>query len=267
LHWAINLYEIGGIHLKQNKKRAALITGSGRRIGAAIATALADTGWFVYLHCHTSSESAIELLNAIQNRGGDGKVIFSDLSAPDCVDQITKQLEIGVSPLELLVNNAAMFEYDNISNIDSKSIDEHFYVNVRAPVLISRYFFEQTSPQGGGCIINILDNKIFSINPDYLSYTISKVALQGATNALAMAMAPKVRVNGIAPGITLESDSQGADSFKRGQTMSPLGKVSSIEDIVKGVLFILDTESLNGHVITIDGGQNLQRLERDVAFL
>ena len=146
-------------------------------------------------------------------------------------------------------------------------MDEHFAVNVRSPTILSKVFANSLSKDTNGCIINILDNKIYAINPDYLSYTISKVALQGATSALAMALAPKVRVNGIAPGITLESGNQGEASFIKGQTMSPMGQVSTVEDITRSVLFILNSSSINGNVITIDGGQSLQKLARDVAFI
>ena len=146
-------------------------------------------------------------------------------------------------------------------------LDQHFFANVRGPILLSKAFFELVKKGQQGCVINILDNKIFALNPDYLSYTISKAALQCATETFAMAMAPHVRVNGIAPGITLESGGQGESSFQKGQKMSPIGKVSSVEDIIKALFFIVNTTSLNGHIITIDGGQRLQKLDRDVAFL
>ena len=113
----------------------------------------------------------------------------------------------------------------------------------------------------------MLDNKVFAINPDYLSYTLGKVALHGATLALAQALAPQIRVNGIAPGITLASGDQDQASFERAQAMSPLGRVSSPDDIVRALRFILSTASLNGHVVVIDGGQNLQKFPRDVAFM
>ena len=190
-----------------------------------------------------------------------------DLSYPDCGEQIINRIDKAAPPVELLVNNAARFEYDNLSNINSALLDQHFFANVRGPILLSKAFFELVKKGQQGCVINILDNKIFALNPDYLSYTISKAALQCATETFAMAMAPHVRVNGIAPGITLESGGQGESSFQKGQKMSPMGKVSSVEDIIKALFFIVNTTSLNGHIITIDGGQRLQKLDRDVAFL
>ena len=247
--------------------KSAIVTGAAKRIGAGIAKALGNEGWFVYLHYNSSSEEAKQVLHEIKSSGGNGQLINMDLNNPDCGEQIINQIDRAAPPVELLINNAARFEYDNISNINSVSLDQHFFANVRGPILLSKSFFELVTKGQQGCVINILDNKIFALNPDYLSYTISKAALQCATETFAMAMAPHVRVNGIAPGITLESGGQGESSFQKGQKMSPIGKVSSVEDIIKALFFIVNTTSLNGHIITIDGGQRLQKLDRDVAFL
>ena len=247
--------------------KSAIVTGAAKRIGAGIAKALGSQGWFVYLHYNSSNEEAKEVLHEIKSRGGDGQLINMDLSYPDCGEQIINQIDKAAPPVELLINNAARFEYDSLSTINNVSLDQHFFANVRGPILLSKAFFELVKKGQQGCVINILDNKIFALNPDYLSYTISKAALQCATETFAMAMAPHVRVNGIAPGITLESGGQGESSFQKGQKMSPMGKVSSVEDIIKALFFIVNTTSLNGHIITIDGGQRLQKLDRDVAFL
>ncbi len=255
------------LYVEKLSQRAALVTGGGRRIGAGIAKALAADGWFVYIHCHKSSEQASEVLQEIRSNSGNGMVITQDLSKLGAAESLMEKVENGPVPLMALINNASLFEYDTVESITEKSLDEHFAVNVRGPTILSKVFSSSLNKDMSGCIINILDNKVYAINPDYLSYTISKVALQGATSALAMALAPKVRVNGIAPGITLESGSQGEASFLKGQTMSPMGQVSTVEDITRSVLFILHTESINGNVITIDGGQSLQKLGRDVAFI
>ena len=247
--------------------KSAIITGAAKRIGARIAKALGNEGWFVYLHYNSSSREAKKVLHEIKSSGGNGQLIKMDLSHPACGEQIINQIDCAAPPVELLINNAAKFEYDDISTISRVSMDQHFFANVRGPMLLSKAFFELVKKGQQGCVINVLDNKIFALNPDYLSYTISKAALQCATETLAMAMAPHVRVNGIAPGITLESGGQGDISFQKGQKMSPIGKVSSVEDIIKAVFFIVNTTSINGHIITIDGGQKLQKLDRDVAFL
>ncbi len=195
--------------------KSAIVTGAAKRIG--------------------------EVLHEIKSSGGDGQLINMDLSYPDCGEQIINQIDKAAPPVELLINNAARFEYDSLSTINNVSLDQHFFANVRGPILLSKAFFELVKKGQQGCVINILDNKIFALNPDYLSYT--------------------------APGITLESGGQGESSFQKGQKMSPMGKVSSVEDIIKALFFIVNTTSLNGHIITIDGGQRLQKLDRDVAFL
>ena len=255
------------LSVKKLSQRAALVTGGGRRIGEGIAKALAADGWFVYIHCHKSSDQASEVLQKIKSYNGNGVVVNQDLSEPGAAESLMRKVENGPAPLTALINNASLFEYDTVATITEKSLDEHFAVNVRSPTILSKVFADSLRKGTNGCIINILDNKVYAINPDYLSYTISKVALQGVTSALAMALAPKVRVNGIAPGITLESGNQGDASFIKGQAMSPMGHVSSVEDITRSVLFILNSNSINGNVITIDGGQSLQKLARDVAFI
>ncbi len=253
--------------MEKLSQKAALVTGGGRRIGAGIVKALAADGWFVYIHCHASYDEASEVLQEIKADSGNGMVITQNLSERGAAESLMRKVATGPAPLMALINNASLFEYDTVETITEKSLDEHFAVNVRSPIILSKVFANSLSEDTNGCVINILDNKVYAINPDYLSYTISKVALQGATSALAMALAPKVRVNGIAPGITLESGNQGEASFIKGQTMSPMGQVSTVEDITRSVLFILNSNSINGNVITVDGGQSLQKLARDVAFI
>lgn len=253
--------------MEKRDKLGILITGGGRRIGASIAKALAADGWFVYIHCHKSFDEAELVLSDIRKNHGDGIVIVEDLSLDGAAERVIKQTIQGPVPVIAMINNASLFEYDSIETVTETSLNEHFSINVRSPILLSRAFSSSLSNDQKGCIINILDNKIYAINPDYLSYTISKIALQGATSALAMALAPKVRVNGIAPGITLESGNQGEENFKKGQEMSPIGQVSTVNDIIRAILFILESDAINGHIITIDGGQHLQKLERDVAFI
>ena len=253
--------------MEKLSQKAALVTGGGRRIGAGIVKALAADGWFVYIHCHKSSDEASAVLQEIKADSGDGMVITQNLSERGAAESLMRKVATGPAALTALINNASLFEYDTVETITEKSLDEHFAVNVRSPTILSKVFANSLSEDTNGCVINILDNKVYAINPDYLSYTISKVALQGATSALAMALAPKVRVNGIAPGITLESGNQGEASFIKGQTMSPMGQVSTVEDITRSVLFILNSSSINGNVITIDGGQSLQKLPRDVTFI
>lgn len=246
---------------------AILITGGARRIGAELARALAQDGWYVCVHYNASESEAKALLAEIKEAGGAGKLIDADLSHPEAAASLIAKAQTDAPPLVALINNASLFEYDDIASLTASALDRHYAVNLRAPILLSKAFLEAMGGEREGCVINMLDNKVFSVNPDYLSYTVSKFGLHGATLAMAMALAPRVRVNAIAPGITLESGGQGEQNFQKGLSMSPLGRVSSIRDIVQAARFILTTPSLNGQVITIDGGQHLQKLPRDVAFL
>ena len=169
--------------MKKLSQRAALVTGGGRRIGAGIAKALAADGWFVYIHCHKSSDQAAQVLQEIRADSGNGMVITQDLSERGAAQSLMRKVENGPAPLMVLINNASLFEYDTVETITEKRLDEHFAVNVRTPTILSKVFANSLSKDINGCIINILDNKVYAINPDYLSYTISKVALQGATSA------------------------------------------------------------------------------------
>jgi NAD(P)-dependent dehydrogenase (short-subunit alcohol dehydrogenase family) len=253
--------------MSETGKGAILITGGARRIGAELARGLARDGWFVCIHCNRSKSDAEALLAEITEAGGRGAVVAGDLSRAETASELIAEANDAGPPLEGLINNASLFDYDEIGSLTAAAVDRHHAVNLRAPVLLSKAFAETLGEAREGCVINMLDNKVFAVNPDYLSYTLSKFGLYGATLTLAMALAPKVRVNAIAPGITLESGGQGEKSFEQGVRMSPIGRVSSTRDIVQAARFILTTPSLNGQVITIDGGQHLQKLPRDVAFL
>lgn len=246
---------------------SVLVTGSARRIGAAMARALAADGWYVILHFNRSRDDATTVLADIRRSGGDGMVLSADLAEPDAARELVEAAGRSAPPLAALINNASVFVYDRIGDLTAAALDRHYAVNLRAPLLLCQAFLDALPEDATGCIVNMLDNKVFAVNPDYLSYTICKFGLHGATLALALASAPRVRVNAIAPGITLESGNQGAESFESGRRMSPLGLVSSTEDIIRALRFILASPTLTGQVITIDGGQALQRLPRDVAFL
>ena len=253
--------------MSEATKGSILITGGARRIGAEMVRALARDGWYICVHYNASRVEAEALLTQIVEAGGGGKLVNADLSRAEAAASLIAKAENAAPPLVALINNASLFEYDDIDTVTANALDRHYAVNLRAPILLSKAFLHATGGERDGCVINMLDNKVFAVNPDYLSYTVSKFGLHGATMAMAMALAPRVRVNAIAPGITLESGGQGEQSFEKGLRMSPLGRVSSTRDIVQAARFILATPSLNGQVITIDGGQHLQKLPRDVAFL
>jgi NAD(P)-dependent dehydrogenase (short-subunit alcohol dehydrogenase family) len=244
-----------------------LVTGGGRRIGAGIARHLGRTGWHVFVHYNRSRDEAEALAEGIRAAGGQATAIAADLSTEDGAETLVSRCE-AVRPLALLINNASTFAFDTVATATFASLDANMRTNLYAPVLLSRHFYDAVKARGAtGTIVNLLDNKVFALNPDYFSYTLSKVGLNGMTQMLAMAFAPHVRVCGIAPGITLVSGAQSQENFERAHGNNPLGKGCTVEQIVRGVDFILEAPSYNGQTLVIDGGQVLQRRPRDVAFL
>jgi NAD(P)-dependent dehydrogenase (short-subunit alcohol dehydrogenase family) len=165
-----------------------------------------------------------------------------------------------------LVNNASVFEYDDIASLDATRWQRLMDVNLRAPLLLAKAFAERLPDGATGCIVNLLDQKVFNLNPDFLSYTIAKIGLEGATRVLAQALAPRVRVCGVAPGITLISGEQTAEGFARAHSLAPLGHSSSMEDIANAVRFIVNAPAMTGTTLVVDGGQHLWPTRRDVQF-
>jgi NAD(P)-dependent dehydrogenase (short-subunit alcohol dehydrogenase family) len=253
-------------------KRAALVTGAGRRIGAALARALAAAGWFVHVHHHRSASEAEAVAAEICAAGGGARAIGADLAALDAAgaEALIAQCRGNGPALLALVNNASLFENDGATTLTDASWSRHLQVNLTAPIMLARAFANGLSHLAAGetgSIVNILDNKVAATNPDFFSYTISKQALDGATRTLALALAPTVRVNGIAPGITMISRLQTEERFTAAHRNNPLGRGCTQADIARAALFILDTPSLTGETIVIDGGQALTRPPRDVVFL
>jgi NAD(P)-dependent dehydrogenase (short-subunit alcohol dehydrogenase family) len=165
------------------------------------------------------------------------------------------------------VNNASLFDYDNAAEFSTARLDAHMHTNLAAPILLAQALHSITPERGQAVVINLLDQKLYNMNPDYLSYTLSKAGLQTATVMLAQALAPKVRVVGVAPGLTLISDQQTETEFQKTHQMTPLGRSSTAEDIAKTVCFVADTPSITGTTLLVDGGQHLVPLARDVVFV
>ncbi len=253
-------------------QRAAIVTGAAKRVGAVIAAALGAAGWFVHVHYRNSAGEAEAMAASIVKAGGKAATVGYDLEKLDSrhADLFIEACARRGPPLAALVNNASIFEYDKATTVTDDVWQRHLQTNLTAPVQLARAFAAaaQSLPEGeSGCVVNMLDNKVFATNPDYFSYTISKQALEGATRTLALALAPKVRVCGVAPGIALISGKQTGADFERTHRNNPLRRGCTPEDIARAVRFILDTPSITGHTIVIDGGQYLARMPRDVAFL
>jgi NAD(P)-dependent dehydrogenase (short-subunit alcohol dehydrogenase family) len=242
----------------------ALVTGGGVRIGATLVRRLAADGWAVAIHHHHSSAEADALATEIKAAGGRAVAVAADLGQRDSFTDLFAQTGSGFC--SMLVNSASAFEYDDIANVTRANLEKLFAVNHHAPVLLARDFAQQLRKGAKGLIVNVLDQKVFNLNPDFLSYTLTKAALEAATRLLAMAMAPNVRVCGIAPGLTLRSGGQSEKGFKAAHAKTPLGIGSKPEDIAEALSFLTKVPSITGATITVDGGQHLQPRSHDIMF-
>ena len=247
--------------------KAALVTGAARRVGARIATRLAETGWHVVLHHASSGTDAGRLAARIEADGGRASTVAADLRRDGEAARLVAETLDRAPGLELVVNNASTFAYDTAATVSAGGMMDSFAVNAVAPVMIAQHFAASLPPGRQGAVINILDNRVFAPNPDYFSYGVSKHALLGATRMLALALAPAVRVNGIAPGITLVSGDQTEAAFEAAHRMNPLRRGCTPDDIADAVVFIAGSGGMTGEVITIDGGLSLANPGRDVAFI
>ncbi|MDJ0896413.1 MAG: SDR family oxidoreductase [Alphaproteobacteria bacterium] len=247
--------------------KRVLITGAAHRIGAGIARDLAAVGWHVVIHYQRSEQAAQALVSEVREQGGQATAAAADLSDPDQASALVEACASTESPLTALINNAALFRYDRPDSMTAELWDAHQATNARAPALLARAFAAQLPADQTGCIVNLLDNKLMALNPDFFSYTASKCALLGVTETLAMALRPRIRVCGVAPGIALISGRQTPESFEISHRLNPLGRGCSVADLAAAVRFVLETPSFNGQILALDGGQSLWRLPRDVAFL
>lgn len=242
--------------------KIALVTGGGKRLGAKIAAALGADGWHVIVHYHTSGTEARAVAAAIRDAGGSADTACFDLDDTGGV----RDFMAGVGRVDALINSASVFEMDRPETVTAQQLEHTLRVNLVSPVLLASAMAERHEARASGCIVNILDQKLFNLNPDFFSYTLAKHALLGATTTMAMAFAPRVRVNGVAPGITLPSGGQSAEEFERAHRMNPMQGGSTPEDIVRAVRFILATPSMTGETITVDGGQHLDARNGDVMY-
>ena len=246
--------------------RTALITGAARRVGAAIARKLAADGWNVIVHYNRSAHEAEQLAAEIRQAGGVCHPVQADLASRSDVEGLMERCAAFHGSVECLINNASVFYYDDISSVTWESLHDHLASNLIAPVFLCRDFARLFGDHADGCIINILDQKVANLNPDFLSYTIGKVGLSGLTSTLAMALSGRIRVCGIAPGLTLISGKQTEASFERAWRAPPLQRSTTPEEIADCVRYILASPSMTGNTIFLDGGESLAGRARDVAF-
>lgn len=240
----------------------ALITGAARRIGAAIARDLALAGWAVAVHHHRSAADAQSLVGEIRAAGGRAESFSADLHSEAETAGLVGRVADALGPVRALINNASVFERDEALTATQESWERHMQVNLRAPFVLTQAFARQV-PDGGGSVINLLDQRIWNLSPHFTSYTVSKTGLWTLTQTLAMALAPQVRVNAVGPGPTLPSVRQSAEQFRRQWSGVPLCRPAAPEEIAAAVRFLLDAPSVTGQMIAVDGGQHLGWSSRD----
>jgi NAD(P)-dependent dehydrogenase (short-subunit alcohol dehydrogenase family) len=237
--------------------RAALVTGAAKRIGRAIALALAADGWAVAVHYRASRAPADTLVAEIARAGGQAVALAADLADEAAVAGLVPRAVAALGPLGCLVNNASSFENDTVATATRASWDEHLEVNLRAPFVLMQAFAAQLPEAASGAIINMLDQRVWSVTPYFVSYTVSKAGLWTLTQTMALALAPRIRVNGIGPGPTLPSPRQSDEQFARQCASLPLRRGTSPEEIAAAIRFILAAPAMTGQMIALDGGQHL----------
>ena len=250
-----------------------LVTGGARRIGRAFSLGFARRGWDVAVHYGGSQAEADEVVAQIRAMGRRAVALHADLADEAQVARLVPDCARALGLPACVLNNASRFEEDTARDVGYARLQHLMAINVGAPLVLARTLWEAT-PEAAAqneslrpCVINVLDQKLYNMNPDYLSYTLTKAALQNATVALAQALAPKLRVVGLAPGLTLQSGDQTPESFAAAHKVTPLGRASRPDDLVEAALYLAQAAGVTGSTLVVDGGQHLVPLPRDVMFL
>jgi len=246
--------------------KVALITGAAKRLGKAIALALAQQGWDIAVHYHQSASEAQVTADEIVALGRRALLVQADLSDEMQTLRLLPQAE-ALGPVTCLINNASRFVYDAIDDFTFASLQAHLLPNLATPIVLARELHARLPVEQQGVVVNLLDQKLHNLNPDFLSYTLSKAGLETATTLLAQALAPTVRVVGVAPGITLVSGDQTEESFIKAHAQTPLGYSSAPEDVAAAVCYAVSARAVTGTTLVVDGGQHLMPLPHDVMFM
>lgn len=247
--------------------KVALVTGAAKRLGRDIALSLARDGWDIAVHYRASEAEAFDTVDQIKTLGRNAAAIQCDLSN-QAETRLLLPLAINqLGHISCVVNSASLFSYDDAQCFDQAKLDAHMHSNLAAPIMLAQALHAATPDGAQSVVINLLDQKLFNLNPDFLSYTLSKSALHTATTLLAMSLSPKLRVVGLAPGLTLVSGDQTASQFEKAHQQTVLGKSSTSDDIAQAVCYLASAHGITGTTLIVDGGQHLTPLQRDVMFL
>lgn len=250
------------------ERKVALVTGAARRLGREIALELARHGWDVALHCRHSLADAAQTAGELQALGARTAVLPAALDDEAACRALLPQAVQALGRVDAVVNSASTFEYDDAASFSYALLDKHLRANTAPAIVLAQALAEHLAPrQGEGAVVNLLDQKLWNPNPDFLSYTLSKAALESATTLLALALAPRVRVAGVAPGLTLTSEWLAGERFEAAHRLSPLQRSSTPADVAAAVRFVLDNRSITGTTLLVDGGQHLTRFARDFSMM
>ena len=239
-----------------SERKKVLITGASKRIGKSIALNLAKHGYDIAIHYNKSKTSAISLVEELNSLKVRSSIFKLDLMKIDKIEEWFDEINKVFGTVNVLINNASVFEYDSLKSSSLSSLNKHLDINLKAPFLLSKFFVKNLKSQKGN-IINILDQRVLNISPYFTSYTISKSALHTLTKSLALSLAPKIRVNAVAPGPTLRSIRQNEKEFKEQIKRTPLKNQVSLNEINNAINFLLNNKSVTGQTIMVDSGQNL----------
>lgn len=251
-----------------SERPVVLVTGAARRLGRAIALDLAGHDFDVAVHYRQSHNDALATVAALRAAGAGAEAFGADLSDETDCRALVPQVLAHFGRLDAVVNNASTFEYDSPATFTVASMEHHWRANTAPAILLAQALHDHLGAHGRlGCVVNLIDQKLWNPNPDYFSYTLSKAALEAATVMLAQALAPSVRVCGVAPGVTLVSGPMTEAEFAKAHALTPLQRSSTPGDIARSVRFLLESPAITGTTLLVDGGQHLQAQPRDVMFI
>ncbi len=250
------------------RQRTVLITGAAKRLGREIALTLAREGWRVAVHYRDSVEDATKTVADCAQLAGASAVFRANLGNETAVRNLLPSVIAKFGYVDAVVNSASTFEHDTPESFSFAAMEKHMRSNTGAAILLSQALHEHLNARDAtGAVVNLLDQKLWNPNPDFISYTLSKAALEAANTMLALALAPRVRVVGVAPGLTLTSHMLSPEKFEALHKLSPLGHSSTAADVAATVAFALENQSITGTTLLVDGGQHLMKFERDFSLL
>ncbi|HSV51841.1 MAG TPA: SDR family oxidoreductase, partial [Burkholderiaceae bacterium] len=250
------------------QRPTVLVTGAAKRLGREMALALAAGGWQVAVHYRQSQAEALQTVADCVQAGATAAAFAADLADETAVRALLPRVAAHFGQVDAVVNNASLFEHDSVATFGFAALENHLRSNTGAAILLAQALHAHLAARdASGAVVNLLDQKLWNLNPDFFSYTLSKAALEAATTMLAQALAPRVRVVGVAPGLTLTSHLLSAEKFEQLHRMAPLGRSSTAADVAATVKFALENQSITGTTLLVDGGQHLMKFDRDFSLM